>query len=331
MTAHHKVASRHKINFPLDSQPDLNGSAIGRLAQSLYPHDPCRRQFMVLTAYYDESGTHAGSPATVLAGFVGSTNDLVEFEIEWSKVLRKHNLTYPRAKHLFHRQGQHKRWADEQAEHLWNDLMYVFQERKDIFASKTILREDDYKMFYVMDGASRKERLDTRYALCLRAFLHFLPEMAKIGGSTINFILEAGHKNAGDALRVFNEMKADKNLQGRHNMGFLSFGTKPDSPALQAADLLAYMSYTDVCETIEDYPDSTGKYLGEIDLALIGGCGLTILENAIAPEDLKTIRQNFLRKNKKPIFRRAYLNCFPYEIGPESPYAQYAGLRPDRR
>jgi len=62
------------------------------------------------------------------------------------KILKKHNTTHVRAKHLFHKQKQHKGWADKQVTELWADLMYVIQER-DMFAGKTYLFEDDYKPF----------------------------------------------------------------------------------------------------------------------------------------------------------------------------------------
>jgi hypothetical protein len=210
--------ARGKIAYPLDSQPDLEASFIGRAAQSLYPRDPCGRQWMILTAYYDESGTHDGSPATVLAGFVGDTNQMVDLEIEWSKVLRKHDLTHVRAKHLFHRQKQFKGWSNDRTNELWADLLYVLQERKEIHASKSVLRNEDYRLFYVSDGPAPKERLDTKYALCLRSFLHFLPAV-RTGAMAVNFVLESGHKNAGDALRVFDEMKNDKSFRFRHSIG----------------------------------------------------------------------------------------------------------------
>lgn len=319
------MAIRHKINFPLDSQPDLDGSAIGRLAQSLYPLSPCGRIFLVLTAYYDESGTHGGSPATVLAGFVGDSNDWVDFDIEWSKVLKKHGITHLRAKHLFHCQGEHKGWSDEQVRYLMNDVMYILQERKHIYVSKTVLYEEDYKMFYVMDGPAKKERLDTRYALCFRSFLNFLPAVAKNGGSTINFILEAGHKNMGDALRVFTEIKEDKNLHWRHNIGVMSFASKRDFGALQAADLLAYLSYQDACDEVA----KKLNYFESIDAELAWDCGMTIIGNVISPDDMKNMRMNFLRKNKLPVFQRAsHLNGLEWEVHPDSWYAQYAGLRP---
>src|SRR5438105_4466057 len=86
-------------------------SSIGRLALGLYPAAPRGRTFVILTAYYDESGTHGGSPLTVLAGFVGSGDEWVGFEREWQKVLKKHKITHVRAKHLWHRQKQHKGWS----------------------------------------------------------------------------------------------------------------------------------------------------------------------------------------------------------------------------
>jgi hypothetical protein len=313
-----------KIDLPLDSQPDLDGSFVGRISQSLYPRDPCGRLFVILTAYYDESGTYDGSPATVLAGFVGDTNQMVELEIEWAKILKKHGLTHVRAKHLFHRQKQFKGWSDDRAGELWADLLYVLQERKEIHASKSVLRDEDYRLFYVSDGAAPKERLDTKYALCLRSLLSFLPAV-RTGAMEVNFVLESGHKNAGDALRVFNEMKNDKNFRYRHSIGSISFGSKQESPALQAADMLAYSSYQDEREAAEN---GVSLYLSRdsLDVELIWGCGLTLLQHRIQPKDLMTIRKNYLRKNKQQVFGRAVID-YTMEIEPSSHYAQNARLR----
>ena len=72
----------------------------------------------MFTGYYDESGTHGGSPFTILAGFVASPEHWAHFEREWRKVLRNYGLTHLRAKHLFHRQKQHKNWKDKQVRRL---------------------------------------------------------------------------------------------------------------------------------------------------------------------------------------------------------------------
>jgi hypothetical protein len=63
-----------------DSVARLQRSPIGRLALSLYPQDPSGRHFLLFNAYYDESGTHNGSPITVLGGFLGEAIQWAEFE-----------------------------------------------------------------------------------------------------------------------------------------------------------------------------------------------------------------------------------------------------------
>jgi Protein of unknown function (DUF3800) len=303
-------------------------SSIGRLALSLFPAAPHGRASVILTAHYDESGTHAGAPLTVLAGFVGSSDEWVGFEREWRKVLKKHKITHIRAKHLWHHQKQHRGWTEAQEFELINDCLYVFQEFKQIFASKTILREEDYKLFYVSDGPARKERLDSRYALCFRAFMHFLPHLhhSRFAHGAINFVLEAGHRNAGDAVRVFNELKSDRNFIGRDAIGMISFGAKRDSPALQAADMLAYWVYGAHCESaeagIKDEHIASGLESDLVD------SGLTIINHKITPDDLKNMRMNFLRKRKRKVLQNIELDLGVTSRGVDDPAVLKTAWRP---
>lgn len=273
---------------------------------------------MILTVYCDESGTHAGSPATVLAGFLGDANEWVEFEREWTKVLRKHRVSHVHAKHLWHRQKEFKGWSEIQFSLLWADLWYVLQEHKRIFAARTALWEEEYKLFYVSDGPAPKERLDSRYALCFRAFMSFHPAFHRthFTNGSVNFILEQGHKNAGDALRVFKEIK---NRPGpwRDTIGTLLFGAKQDFPALQAADLLAYCSFQAECYKIETDMPHDGMILDEFHSEMLG-IGMEILEHSIKPEDLMNIRKNFLRKKKVPVFAETLLTPW-IAVDPASP------------
>lgn len=288
----------------------MESAPLGRLAISLKPGNPAGTIFMIFTAYYDESGTHGDSPITVLAGFVGNANDWVDFEIEWRKILKKYNITHVHAKHLWHRQGQYKKWSIDQSEDLWCDIIYIIQERKQIFVSKTVLRSDDYEHFYMLDGKAPKERLDSKYALCFRSFLYFYPkshyEQYPIG--SVNFVLESGHRNAGDAIRIFNEIKDNRSLPWRGAIGSLTFGEKQEFPALQAADVLAYWLNDAECKGIsEQFPDDGYRWVSFLETELRKS-GLTILDHRISPDDLKNMRQNFLRKHKKPIFGKAGLD-----------------------
>jgi hypothetical protein len=44
---------------------------------------------MDFTAYFDESGTHAGSPVSVMAGFVGDARQWRKFEKRAAKLFRR--------------------------------------------------------------------------------------------------------------------------------------------------------------------------------------------------------------------------------------------------
>lgn len=251
---------------------------------------------MLFTAYYDESGVHQGSPCTVLAGLVGNVEAWARFEWAWAQVLRKNQITHLRAKHLYHRQGQHKGWSEKQEDTLWNDLLYVFQEHKDIMISKTILLEEDYLRTYRSDPLP-KERLDSRYALCLRSCLSLFAaqhySMNPLG--SVNFVLEQGHKNAGDALRVFDEFKKQDQRWGQA-LGELSFGEKRQIPALQAADLIAYWAYVTERDVLSGNLDPwESSYIEDLLVQL----DYTVARHLITPLDLAKLRQNFLAKKKK--------------------------------
>jgi len=289
----------------------------------LYPRDWGGRVSLALDAYYDESGSHDGSHLNVLAGFAARPQQWEAFEREWMKILRKHRITHVRAKHLFHRQRQHKGWKDKQITELWADLMYVIQERE-MFASKTYLFEEDYKLFYVSDGPARRERLDSRYALCFRSLLHNLPAVYRtfhLDGD-INFVLEAGHRNAGDALRVYSELRENRAFRYGDAIGFLSSVKKQSSCALQAADMLAYLCYRVGRANIDD----PGGWISELEEELLD-CRLRVVEHMITPEDLKTLRKNFLRRNKKRVFTEARLDGLSFD--PEDTWPVDLGRRYD--
>lgn len=299
------VSSPYGVNSAPDSLIRLQHSPIGRLALSLYPAEPCKRLFSVFTAYYDESGTHKGSPITVLAGFIGDAEGWADFEREWRKILVKHDLRFVRAKQLFHRQGPYRSWPDKQFDHLRADLLYVLQEHKDFQVSKIILRDEDYYRFYISDGpASSRERLDTKYALCARIALHFFPIMHNRLESkhAINFVLEAGHRNAGDALRVHTEMKTKASWA--RSIGTIAFGMKDEFPALQAADLISYWFYKTEMAKIAGEIDNPDEISGlERELA---HCGLAVMEHVVTSRDLGNLRQNFFARKKRKVFNKVH-------------------------
>lgn len=96
---------------------------------------------------------------------------------------------------------------------------------------------DDYR-HYKANLPSEFPR-DSQYGLCFRAMLRTTVDTAEkyaraSDGIRVHFVLEEGHKNAGDADRIFSEAKKIDGLGER--LGTLTFGEKKRFPGLQAAD-----------------------------------------------------------------------------------------------
>jgi len=50
-----------------------------------FPRSARERVVVSLTAYFDEAGTHKGSPAVAVAGYIGHDRDWRVFESEWKR------------------------------------------------------------------------------------------------------------------------------------------------------------------------------------------------------------------------------------------------------
>ena len=271
------------------SRGDLLRSATGRIAASLNPSHFADQRFAMLTAYYDESGTHDASPINVLAGLCGDVSECARFEREWNKVLRGVNIPYVHAKSMHHRQKIFKNWTGEKIENLHNQLMYVIQEHKGLMITKTILSVKGFDLVYKTPPRESTERLDSKYALCVRSCLHFIANLAfdrDDENPVANFVLEDGHRNAGDAVRVWKEVRADRRLPWTQAVGALSFAGKSGNPLLQAADLLAYSIFKNETAPTEDKSWTSDA---EYDLQQ---AGLIVANHLITKDDLLNLRFN---------------------------------------
>ena len=256
----------------------------------------------MLKAFYDESGTHDGSPVTVLAGFVGDPDECAHFDTEWNKVLRNFGVPFAHAERLHRRKGLYKGWTLKQARQLRNDLIYVIQEHKRLSITKTILRNEDYNNNYRLAPAARRERLDTKYALCVRACLHFIARAAhnQANNNVANFLLEDGHGHSGDARRVWEETRNEKRLPWHRSVGSLSFGGKAGNPLLQAADLIAHSVYRD--ELAIERGDENIFVSNNADEVYpicsledeLASSGLIIANHFITFDDMRKLRNNHL-------------------------------------
>jgi hypothetical protein len=204
-----------------------------------------------LITYLDESGTHDQSPISVMAGYIGTQAQWGQFGAAWAAVLRGAGVGHVHAVDLFKRTRQFKGWKAADVNALAVTLDHVIAAHLRLGLS-VVVRDDDYKSVY-RAGRQTRQPQDSKYGVCFRASLAFAPsyiasELEAAGNSalaretTIDFVLEDGHRNIGDARRLFDLFKADALEEWRDFVGTFDV-TQKATPGAQAADFLAYTVY----------------------------------------------------------------------------------------
>jgi hypothetical protein len=228
-----------------------NPGPTASVALALFHRWEPERLFVIVTVYIDESGTHDESPVLIMAGWVGRLGQWSTFDPKWGKLLKKNSLTYFHSKEMRHSEGEFRGWDSFRK--------YEFTQRAADVALKNLefgftvtLSKGAYRALYINDHRPKKIPLDTQYGLCFRYCLSVIPGMAKDAFGDreldINFMLESGHKNAGDAERIFNLVKKKGASHPEEKeivkmLGVIAFGDKVKFPGLQIADVNAYSAF----------------------------------------------------------------------------------------
>src|SRR5579864_5288459 len=135
---------------------------------------PERIFMFVYTGYLDESGTHDGSPLTVMGGLLGRAEQWKRFEKQFSQLQTEYGFRVWHTKKFKRKAGDFQGWSDEKCQ----DLYWALQKVTGIGltdAVATTLNNASYEADYKFGDVPKKARLDTRYGLCFRVCLvHFV-------------------------------------------------------------------------------------------------------------------------------------------------------------
>jgi hypothetical protein len=205
------------------------------------------RIFVILTAYLDESGTHGESPHTVMGGMLANAQQWERFEQNFRRLKKKHGFEIFHTKKFKKRGGDFKGWSNEQCLALIADLAPLTATA--FTEGVTFLLENAaYDAEYKASETPRRLRLDSKYGLCFRNCMLFfaLEALKRVHRGrlpTLNFVLESGHKNFGDALRIFNETKAELKANEAEMFGMITPADKDECDPLMMADFLAHTAF----------------------------------------------------------------------------------------
>jgi hypothetical protein len=202
--------------------------------------------FVILRAYLDESGTHAGSVATVMGGLLGNAFQWERFDKRFRKLQKKFKFTVFHTKKFKNRDGDFKGWSREKQVALLDAMAETTD--GEAFVSGVTFSLDNAEYERDMQRTAnfpRKVRIPTKYGLCfLECLKHFVVEAENRQRNgkfpKLHIICESGAANAGDALRIFNEQKQLAERAGYPIMESLVFKDKEGCRPLMIADFLAH-------------------------------------------------------------------------------------------
>ena len=201
----------------------------------------------IYTGYLDESGTHGGSPVTVMGGLLARAQQWKKFEAGFAKAQKEYGFNVFHTKKFKRRDGDFKGWTSEQGVALINTLGHLMDDTITDGVAVT-LHNHDYDSYYKGEETPRRLRLDTKYGLCFRmALYHFMTEVVKrkFKGDfpELHIVLEAGHKNSGDAERIFIEIKKEFDALGFNVLKAIVKADKDDCGQLMLADFVAHTTF----------------------------------------------------------------------------------------
>lgn len=197
---------------------------------------------MVMAAYFDESGTHgADSPITTIAGFIATVDQWAAYERDLADLFSEFGVKKFHAKDLRGNKGDFKGWLTATKARFNSRFLRLADDHLTAGLSM-ILPSDNYDGMYRVNGFPRKARPDTKYGLCVRGALwkSIVLIAERKQDWPLNVIFETGHKNAGDAIRVFGEVQDSLRTEYAPMLGYISFESKDGCLPLAVADSLAY-------------------------------------------------------------------------------------------
>lgn len=186
----------------------------------------------VLIAYIDESGHSAEARVVSLAAFVASATQWRRFSADWTGALKDHGAPFLHMREFAHRQGNFKGWSEDQRRSLLGALLDVIVANQLIAVGAAI----DVNAFRALPTDIRAGLQDP-FLCCAQEVLYGLALVGQPGPAT-DAVFSRQDEFAGKAEKLWEHLRNRSGFSP--GLGSLRFEDMRSTPALQAADLLAY-------------------------------------------------------------------------------------------
>ena len=193
----------------------------------------------IMEAYFDESGTHEGSPDICVAGYLFEKGNAIALDAAWRGMLKDKSLDCFRMSDCAHKTGPFKGWSESDTTNLEIraiDLVRTCATHG--FAASVAIND-----FHLIPKYSLFE---SAYSFaCLQMFLgvqRWANANKFVGG--VKYFFESGAQHESEADALMKKIFAHPQLKNDFRYSSHSFEGKANVVQLQCADLLAWHLFT---------------------------------------------------------------------------------------
>ena len=198
---------------------------------------------MILTAYFDESGTHAGAKLSAMAGFVGDARQWRKFEKRVGKLFKRFRVDVFHTIDVRRTDKDFEDWKVDRKIKFLDEFQHIINDTLESGVA-SFIRDDDYKYYSGLNWPKITRR-DSKYGIlfraCLSQFIDTVGHIPLEKEPRLHVVLEDGHNNAEDAVRIYNW--AQNRIGQARALAGLTFDNKKTCLPLAAADLFAYSAW----------------------------------------------------------------------------------------
>jgi len=196
-------------------------------------------------AFFDESSSHSGAPFLCLAGYIFKKSQAIKLGHEWKKVLRWKRLPYFRMSECAHGNGPFADLTKLERIEVAKRMIEIIKARAIQGIAVTINNLD-----FVSAGAEYPNLVrvyKTPYGFVSHTILAGVASWldANPRVHSMAYYFESGHKSEAHAERNMQQIFASQQKLVQYRYSGHGFVPKIKSPAVQAADLLAWQWYKD--------------------------------------------------------------------------------------
>lgn len=209
-----------------------------------YGKRSCEREVAVLKAYFDDSGTHDGSPILVLGGLLGNEEQWDSFESQWNAKLQNPCRNKPPIKafhsyDLIHKLGEFKSYNQAEIDAVNHDFRKIIM-NNGLFGVAVAINLDAWKSLISISNllnAIFGPAEGCAFSNCLKLLFDII-RVKNLPDKIFVWFDEGTEDQFQDWAKLYCSQKKEyPNLNG------IAFSPVNETPGLQGADMIAYQTY----------------------------------------------------------------------------------------